>query len=209
VIGQVVIEILSNLGADCMTGTLPELGYWSYLVLAFLVAIEGPSVTILGALLASTGALRPGWVFLAASMGNLSADIGWYMLGYLGRFEVLLRHIGWLQPYQGRINRLEHEMTRHAAKILLVAKLTLSMSIPALIAAGMARVPWRRWLPVLLLGECLWTGGLVLIGFYLGQYIKQLEQGMQIIAVIGTLIFVVIGIWLIKRVSSSSQLDIT
>jgi membrane protein DedA with SNARE-associated domain len=192
-----------------MAGTLPELGYWSYLLLAILVAIEGPSVTILGALLASTGALRPGWVFFAASMGNLSADIGWYMLGYLGRFEVLLQHIGWLRPHQDRINRLEHEMTRHAAKILLVAKLTLSMSIPALIAAGMARVPWRRWLPVLLFGECLWTGGLVLIGFYLGHYIKQLEQGMQIIAVIGTLIFVVTAIWLIKRVSSSSQLDIT
>jgi membrane-associated protein len=192
-----------------MMETLPELGYGSYLLLAILVAVEGPSVTILGALLASTGALRPGWVFLAASTGNLSADIGWYMLGYLGRFEVLRRHIGWLQRYQNQINGLEHEMTQHAAKILLVAKLTLSMSIPTLIAAGMARVPWRRWLPVLLTGECIWTGSLVLIGFYLGHYIKQFEQGMQILAVIGTLIFVAITIWLIKRVSNSSQLDIT
>jgi membrane protein DedA with SNARE-associated domain len=174
-----------------------------------LVAIEGPSVTILAALLASTGALRPGWVFLAASMGNLSSDIGWYMLGYLGRFEVLMRRIGWLRRYQGHVNRLEHEMTQHAAKILLVAKLTLSMSIPALIAAGMARAPWRRWFPVLLLGECLWTGSLVLLGFYLGQYVQQFERGMQIIAVLGVLIFVAIVIWFIKRVSKSSQFDIT
>jgi membrane protein DedA with SNARE-associated domain len=192
-----------------MTGALPELGYWSYLLLAVLVAVEGPSVTIFGALLASTGALRPGLVFAAAAMGNLSADIGWYLLGYLGRFEVLLRHIGWLRKHQGRINHLEHEMTRHAVKILLVAKLTLSMSIPALIAAGMARVTWRRWLPVLLIGESIWTGSLVLIGFYLGHYVKQLEQGMQIVAVVGTIIFVAIGIWLIKRIGSSSQFDIT
>ena len=60
-----------------MTGALPELGYWSYLLLAILVAVEGPSVTILGALLASTGVLRPGLVFAAAAIGNLSADIGW------------------------------------------------------------------------------------------------------------------------------------
>ena len=166
-------------------------------------------MTILGALLASTGALRPGWVFAAASLGNLSADIGWYMLGYLGRFEVLLRHIGWLRKHQERIDRLEHEMTQHAVKILLVTKLTLSMSIPALIAAGMARVPWRRWLPVLLLAECIWTGSLVIIGLYLGHYVKQLEQGMQIVAVMGVLVFLGIGIWLIKRVASSSQLDIT
>jgi membrane protein DedA with SNARE-associated domain len=192
-----------------MAETLPELGYWSYLVLALLVAIEGPSVTILAALLAATGALRPGWVFVAASAGNLSADIGWYMLGYVGRFEVLMRRWGWLRQYQSPINRLEHEMTLHAAKILLVAKLTLSMSIPTLIAAGMARAPWRRWLLVLLLGECLWTGSLVLVGVYLGNYVKQLEQSMQLVAVVGVLVFVAIAIWLIKRVSRSSQFDIT
>ena len=37
------------------SGHLPELGYWTYLVLAFLVAIEGPLATLLGAAAASAG----------------------------------------------------------------------------------------------------------------------------------------------------------
>jgi membrane protein DedA with SNARE-associated domain len=183
-----------------------ELGWWSYLLLALLVAVEGPSATILGAVLASTGALRPGWVFVAAAIGNSSADVGWYMLGYLGRFEVLVRHVGWLRQYQSQINSLEREMVRHATKILLVAKLTLGMSIPALIGAGMAHVPWRRWYPAVLIGECIWTGSLVLVGYHLGHYIKQFEAGMQLVTVTAVIVSVAAGIWLIKRRNGSSQL---
>jgi membrane protein DedA with SNARE-associated domain len=202
------IEIIHEFWINLLQGKLSLPGYWSYVLLAILVALEGPSVTILGAVIASNGLLRPGWVFVAASIGNLSADTGWYMLGYLGRFEVLTQRIGWLRKHQARINHLEHEMKQHAIKILLVGKLTLSMSVPVLIAAGMARVRWQRWFPVIFIGECIWTGSLVFVGYYLGGYIKQLELGMQIVAIIGFIIFIGILLWLFRRISKSSQFDI-
>jgi membrane protein DedA with SNARE-associated domain len=203
------IEIIHEFWTNLVQGKLSLPGYWSYILLAILVALEGPSVTILGAVIASTGVLRPGWVFVAASIGNLSADTGWYMLGYLGRFEVLTQRIGWLRKRQARVNHLEREMKQHATKILLLAKLTLSMSVPALIAAGMARVSWQRWFPIIFIGECIWTGSLVFIGFHLGAYIKQLEAGMQIVAIVGFIVFIGILLWLFKRISKSSQLDIS
>jgi membrane protein DedA with SNARE-associated domain len=203
------IEIIHEFWINLIQGKLSLPSYWSYILLAILVALEGPSVTIVGAIVASTGVLRPGWVFVAASMGNLSADTGWYMLGYLGRFEVLTQRIGWLRKRQTRINHLEHEMKQHATKILLLAKLTLSMSVPALIAAGMARVRWQRWFPIIFIGECIWTGSLVLAGFHLGEYVKQLEAGMQIVAIVGFIVFIIILLWLFKRISKSSQLDIS
>jgi membrane protein DedA with SNARE-associated domain len=203
------IEIIHEFWTNLVQGKLSLPGYWSYILLAILVALEGPSVTILGAVIASTGVLRPGWVFVAASIGNLSADAGWYMLGYLGRFEVLTQRIGWLRKRQARVNHLEREMKQHATKILLLAKLTLSMSVPALIAAGMARVSWQRWFPIIFIGECIWTGSLVFIGFHLGAYIKQLEAGMQIVAIVGFIVFIGILLWLFKRISKSSQLDIS
>jgi membrane protein DedA with SNARE-associated domain len=72
-----------------------------------------------------------------------------------------------------------------------VAKLTLSLTIPALVAAGMARVPWRRWFPAVFAAEMAWTGGLVLAGFYFTESIKRLEQGLQYLAIAGTIVFVV------------------
>jgi membrane protein DedA with SNARE-associated domain len=201
------MEFLHSIWTYIAEGTIPLLGFWSYVVIAILVALEGPSITILAALLAATGALDPILVFVAASIGNLCADIGWYLLGYLGRFERLKVNIGWLRKHEQRINRLEFEMKQHALKILLVAKLTLSMSVPALIAAGMARVPFRRWFPAIFLAECVWTGSLTFIGYNLGEYITQLQQGMQVLAIIGLLIFIGFTIWLIKRIRQPSQFD--
>lgn len=201
------MEIIQEFWLWLASGHLPQPGYESYILFALLVAIEGPSVTILGAVISARSTLNPAWIFVAASLGNLSADVGWYMLGYLGRFEVLTKRIGWLRKHQAKVDRLEREMTHHAVKILLMAKLSLSLMIPALIAAGMARISWRRWLPVVFIGECIWTGGLVLGGYYLGEHIKQLEQGMQILAIIGIILLMGIFIWIIKQVARTSDPD--
>ena len=99
-----VTEIFNLVWTAITQGTLPLLGYWTYIFVAILVAIEGPGITILAALLASTGALDPVGVFIAASLGNLSADIGWYLLGYLGRRLPLLPV---LVPVVGQVCRLQ------------------------------------------------------------------------------------------------------
>ncbi len=53
------------------SGQLPQLGTWTYILLAALVAVEGPIATLLGAAAASAGLMKPGWVFIAAATGNL------------------------------------------------------------------------------------------------------------------------------------------
>jgi len=53
-------------------------------------------------------------------------------------------------------------------------------SIPTLVAAGIARVPWPRVLLVQLMGKVIWTGSLVLFGFFLGQYVALLKRDLRI-----------------------------
>ena len=78
-------------------------------------------------------------------------------------------------------------------------EITLSFSIPTLIAAGMSRVPWRKMVAVSLIGETVWTGALVAFGYYLGDYITQLEAGLQIIAVIGGFVIMSLVIWVLRH----------
>ena len=131
------------------SGQMPQLGTWTYIVLAVLVAVEGPIATLLGAAAASAGLMKPGWVFLAAAAGNLTADSLWYTLGYIGKIDWLLRIEKKLGIKGDIIARLEIGMRKHAARILFVAKLTLSLMIPALIAAGLVKAPWKRWFPAI------------------------------------------------------------
>lgn len=182
------------------SGQLPQLGTWTYILLAALVAVEGPLATLLGAAAASAGLMKPGWVFIAAATGNLIADSLWYTLGYIGKISWILRIGKKLGINADILAHLETEMHKHAARILFVAKLTLSLMIPALIAAGLVKAPWRRWFPAIFGGEMLWTGSLMLIGFYATEAIKRVELGVEYAALGGSAIFVLFLVLVGRRI---------
>jgi membrane protein DedA with SNARE-associated domain len=91
----------------------------------------------------------------------------------------------------------------HVGKFLFVAKLTLGLVVPTLVAAGLARVPWKRWVGMLFLAEAIWTGGLVLAGYYYGQYVLHIENDLKWISVGATIIMCIgLGIYVMWRRSS-------
>jgi membrane protein DedA with SNARE-associated domain len=182
------------------SGQLPQLGIWTYIVLAVLVAVEGPIATLLGAAAASAGLMKPVWVFVAAAAGNLSADSLWYTLGYIGKIDWLLRIEKKLGIKGDIVMRLETEIRKHAARILFISKLTLSLMIPALIAAGLVKAPWKRWFPAIFSGEMLWTGSLILIGYYATEAIKRVEMGVEYAALGASVIFVLFLIFVGRRI---------
>lgn len=176
-----------------------DLGYWAYLLLAVLVMVEGPVATLAGAVAASAGIMNPVGVFLSASLANLLADCLWYTLGYLGKMEWVHRYGGFVGVRESMVARIQIDIQKHAAKLLFLAKLTLGFTIPSLVATGLARVPMRRWLGVLVVGETMWTGTLVVLGYYFGKYAQTLERGIEMIALAGVFIFAVLLFFYISR----------
>ena len=173
---------------------------WAYILLALLVAVEGPITTLAGAVAASTGLLNPILVFAFASLGNLIADTLWYTVGYLGKIEWLIHYGRRLGITEKFIARLQEDVRDHIHKLLFVAKLTLGFVIPTLIAAGLARVPFKRWFGVLFTAECIWTGSLVLVGYYFGYLIQRIETNLRWASLGGGLLFIIIvGIYLSRR----------
>ncbi|HEX7976175.1 MAG TPA: VTT domain-containing protein, partial [Anaerolineales bacterium] len=175
-------ELIQNFVLLVRSNQIPDLGVWNYVLLAVFVAIEGPIATLIGAAAASAGILRPALVFIAASIGNLTADSLWYSLGYAGKIEWILHYGRWLGVRGHHLERLKTAMHDHAPQILFLAKISSAFIIPSLIAAGLARVPWRRWFPMVFGGEMLWTGTLVLAGYYATEAIKKIEKGIEYVA---------------------------
>jgi membrane protein DedA with SNARE-associated domain len=194
------MEGLNNLSTLLRTSQFSEWGLWAYVVLALLVAVEGPIATLLGAAAASAGAMRPIPVFIAASAGNLIADTLWYTIGYAGKIEWFLRFGQRLGISHELLQRLQHSMRKHAAKILFFAKLSVSLVIPSLIAAGLVKARWRSWFPSVFGAEMIWTGSLVMIGYYATEAIKRVEQELEYVILGGSLTFVFFMFWLGRRI---------
>ncbi len=181
---QAVLEALRS-------GHIPELGHWTYLLLFVLVAFEGTFAILLGAAAASAGLMRPVPVFFAAAAGNLAADTLWYLLGYFGKQEWLF-HFGRRLGVQPELmEHLKHTITKHATKVMFLAKATSSFVIPTLVTAGLLRIPFRRWFPYFILSETLWTGALVLIGYFATESLKRVQQGLNYLLLAIPLVFVV------------------
>lgn len=198
-------EPFFNLKMTLFDGQIPEWGYWSYLALAVLVAIEGPIATLLGAAAASAGVMRPWLVFFAAAGGNLTADSLWYLMGYLGKIEWFFNIGQRMGLNRTRMEALQRNMKRHAVKVLFFAKLSMSLMIPSLIAAGLVKARWRRWFPAVFGGEMIWTGALVLIGFYATEAIKRIEQGIEYMILGGTTLFIIFLVAMSRRILKESQ----
>ncbi len=179
---------------------LPELGPWTYVFLAILVAIEGPIVTLLGAAAASAGLMRPFYVFVAAACGNLTADCLWYTLGYLGKMEWVSRIGQRMGIRLETLDRLRRAMHKHSMRILFIAKLTVSFMIPSLIAAGLVKAPWKRWFPAIFAGEMIWTGTLVLIGYNTTLAIKRVERGLGYALLAVSILFIIFLLFMGRRI---------
>jgi membrane protein DedA with SNARE-associated domain len=87
-------------------------------------------------------------------------------------------------------------MQVNASRILFLAKLTVSFMIPSLISAGLVKVPWRRWFPALFAGEMIWTGSLVLIGYYAAEAIKHIQPGVEFFIFGLSLVFLLFLLWM-------------
>lgn len=195
-----LIESLHAFWTGLQSGQLPPVGMWGYLLLALLVMVEGPIATLLGAAAAAGGMMRPSLVFVSAATGNLAADSLWYAIGYMGRTEWLVSHAGWLGVRERHVRLLESKMRSHALMILLAAKLTAGLVIPALMAAGMARVSWRRWFAVLFAAELLWTGTLVFAGLYLTESLVRIEQGLEMLATVTAIVaLLLLALWFVGQ----------
>jgi membrane protein DedA with SNARE-associated domain len=187
---------------------ISHLGFWSYLLVAVLTFLEGPAVTLVAATIAGAGNLNPWLVFLAAGAGNFTADIGWYTLGYLGQFDTLKRYMPGLTRFDLQINRLQQDIHQNAIRRLLFTKLSMNWAtIPTIVTAGMARVSWFRLLPIGLMAEVIWTGALVLAGFYLGNYLSSLKLSLEILAVVGGIISVITIVLAIKKFIAPAKFD--
>ncbi|MDE0462888.1 MAG: DedA family protein [Caldilineaceae bacterium] len=182
---NVISEILDTVLGLLRGEGLQEWGVWSYPLLTLLVILEGRIVTLLAAVAASLGYMRLPLVIVCAIVGGLVADGLWYLLGYRYGKEPVLRYGRWLGLRRHHLEQVQSEMQEHGPRLLFIAKAFSVLVIPVLVAAGMARVPFRRWFPIVLLGELLWVPALAVIGYQTTEVVRQVELGLHYLPVAG------------------------
>ena len=124
---------------------------YGMLIIAPLAVLEGPVISVISGYLAKAGLVSLQLVFVVLVVADLAGDILLYGLGRKGRAGVALPWLARFGVTRRRLAQVIRAFRKNDARILVIGKLTHSAGFAVLLAAGMARMPFWRFLALNLL----------------------------------------------------------
>ena len=182
-------------------GQLPDLGSWNYGLLALFLVVQGRISAVVSGIAAAAGYLNLGPIILVALLMRIIVDVFWYRLGATGHIG---RIGGRFRLYNRIAGPVEKGMAEKPMQFILLAKLSNSLSLPAVIAAGNSGLALRRWLPASVIGELIWTIPLLLFGYFVTDASSSFNSGLSYLILVSSTFFLVVFILkaMIQRRSS-------
>ncbi len=150
--------------------------------IAYPLAIaEGPVLMMIAGFLVRTGFLDFWPIYFILMAGDLTGDIVWYKIGQHGARRFIDRFGKFFSVSEAHVLRAEKFFQEHQTKILFVSKITMGLgfALATLMAAGAARVPFKKYMIVNALGQFIWTGILMAIGFFLGNLYTLVDKSLR------------------------------
>lgn len=182
--------------------TLPQLiETYGLVLLVPLSILEGPIVTVIASYAARLGYLNIFAVFLVCVLGDLIGDGALYWIGRTGRGWVPSRYRSWLGIDRARTIKLVHHFRGQGGRTLILGKITHSAGFLVLLAAGVAKMPFGRFVLFNTLGTLPKTALFCVLGYTVGHAYASIDGYIGRVSVILLIAIVAtaIGWWAYKR----------
>jgi membrane protein DedA with SNARE-associated domain len=168
---------------------------------SFGLPLPGETALIAFGVLASQGHYSIVWVIVLAAAGAIIGDnLGYWLLGRLGG-RALFRRWGWLRRYSDRVlPRVERIMHRHGGKTVFFGRFVAVLRVGAAAVAGLAHMPWWRFLFWNASGGIVWATTVGLAAFYGGQAVADAIQRYGLYAAGVLVVVFVLGALALRRV---------
>ncbi len=160
---------------------LAKLLVYKYFIAFPLAIIEGPIVMVACGFLLRLGTFSFWPIYLVLMLGDLVADIVWYFVGFYGARKFVDRWGKYFSITEESVERLEKLFENHQNKILFLSKITMGFgfALATLIAAGMARVPLKKYIIFNFLGGFVWTALLMGAGYFFGHLYTMIDKSFK------------------------------
>ena len=169
---------------------------YRYEVIFPIAVVEGPIVTVISGILVARGRLGFLPTFAILFGADMISDPALYMLGRFGRR--LLHKLSFIKISPERLHRLERQYERDPWKTMVAGKLSYGLGSLFVVAAGAARMPWRKFLKYMAAVDAVKSSLLLLLGYFFGRAILHLSGYLQYYA-IAVIVLVPLAGWLLRR----------
>lgn len=173
-------------------GFLELLPIYGYIIIFFLIIVEGPIVTITSSFLAASGYLNIFILYPLIVIADVLADIMWYFVGYIGREKIIDRwgrFVGLTHERFKKFEKLENKFKTYQGKILFIAKITHAAGFPILITSGILKMDLKRYILFNFLATLPKTLIFMILGYYFGQARETISRYLGYSTIIGIILF--------------------
>ena len=160
---------------------------WGYFIVFFMVLAQCaglplPAVAVLLAAVAAAnkGSLSLPEVIIIGSIGAIIGSTIGYVLGRIGGRPLMLRLTHLVHAKESRIESMDQFFTRHGGKAVFIGRWVIFVRLWGSIAAGVARMPWPRFMVWNVLGGILWVSSLSLLAYFLGGAVKTVAESLDL-----------------------------
>lgn len=169
-----------------------------YGLIIVLACAEGPILSMLFGVLIRLHLFPLLPVYAALMVGDLIGDIVWYYIGFHFGHRFIRRFGHRFGITEANIERMTKFFHAYKLPILFISKITngLGLALVTLMTAGMVKIPFWKYMAVNLIGQFIWSGFLLAVGYYFSHAYIEINN------VFGRLSLIVGGIvvlWLFVR----------
>jgi membrane protein DedA with SNARE-associated domain len=138
-------------------------------------------------------------IIIAGLIGDLAGATIAYSIGYYGRRELLERQGGKLHMNKARLDRSHRWFERYGAPVIVVSRVIPFVRAAFPYAAGVAEMPFWRFLGLASLGSIVWITGLGVLGREVGSNWQAWRHHLEYVDYAGAALLVVAIVYLIRR----------
>lgn len=179
------------------------LGQWGYLIIflgAFLesaallgLIVPGETMVVIAGILASQGYFDLGDCLIVVTLGALLGDSTGFLLGRNTGREYFDRHRRLFFLKKKHLDKVDSYFQKHGGKTVFFGRFVGFLRALAPFTAGMAKMPYPKFLRYNAPGGILWAIGFTLLGYFFGRSWHLIERWAGRIGVFVFLMILVIA----------------
>ena len=185
------------------TNVVHDLGYAGVtlmIVMSQVVIVPGTEATMLFAgFNVDTHNLTLVGAIIAGVLGDVIGASICYVIGYFGLHEVLARPGSPVHIDERRIETAHRWFERYGAPVVAVSRLIPVFRSAPPYAAGIARMPYWRFVSMATLGSIVWITGWTLVGKGVGHQWQQWKHHLDYVDYAVVAIIVLAVAWFVAR----------
>jgi membrane protein DedA with SNARE-associated domain len=138
-------------------------------------------------------------IIIAGVVGDVAGASIAYGIGYFGQRELMESHGSKLHVSRSGLDRAHRWFERYGSPVIFVSRLLPFIRAAFPYAAGVARMPYPRFVVMATAGSIVWIGGLGYLGREVGHQWQTWRHHLEYVDYVGAAVLVAAVVYLIVR----------